>query len=83
MNIKESFQNAGFEVIESDGHDYLSIQKTLAGLDQQTRPVLILFNTVMGKGSLLMEQAGLNYQSTWHGKSPKKEEANMKQKSTT
>ncbi len=63
----------GWEVLEMDGHDMEAIYQTLNKAKEHTgkgKPVVILMQTVMGKGVDFME--GTHH---WHGKPPNQEQA--------
>ncbi len=46
------FQSYGFDVYEMDGHDLDAINQTFqAALSHQTKPILIIAHTIIGKGS--------------------------------
>jgi len=74
IDLQKSFQAAGFEVLECDGHNYQEIFNTYQKADQSLKPVIILMNTIMGYGSKVMQEAGQKHQATWHGKSPSDED---------
>jgi len=69
-NIKDKFKSFGLEVFEIDGNNmqeiYLALETVLDIIDS---PVIIIANTVPGKGVNFME-----YKFEWHGKPPSKEE---------
>jgi transketolase len=63
------FLAAGWHVIDVDGHDYQALWSALSKAHKVVgTPVCIVGNTVMGKGVDFMEKAGIQHQSTWHGK---------------
>lgn len=75
IDIPAVFAAAGWRVIEVDGHDYADMWNALAEAQQETeRPVVIVGNTIMGKGVEFMEPAGQAHEATWHGKAPKPEQ---------
>ena len=48
----ERYRAYGFDVFEMDGHDFTSIDETFtAAITNQTKPVLIIAHTIIGKGS--------------------------------
>lgn len=55
MNIAESFKTDGWIVIEINGHDFDDIFGALVKAKSAESPVMILANTVMGKGVSFME----------------------------
>lgn len=61
----------GWKVLECDGHDITDVVQTLeqAGKSGKSGPVVVIANTVKGKGVSFMEG---KYQ--WHGKAPSEEE---------
>jgi transketolase len=75
MNFRGHFEAAGWDVIEVDGHDFQNMWSGLAKAQASTKPVLLLGNTIMGKGIDFMETTGEAHQATWHGKAPKPEQA--------
>lgn len=68
--IKDKWETCGWHVIEADGH---SIKDMISALDGASRvkkkPVLIIADTIKGKGVSFMENT-----SKWHGKAPNKKE---------
>ena len=73
QNILAEYQASGWEVIEIDGHNFTEIInaiRTAKGIDT---PVLILANTIMGKGVSFMEN-----DEKWHGQTlPDKNESGI------
>jgi transketolase len=71
IDLKEKFESFGWYVLEIDGNNMeeicLSISKSL---DIINKPVVIIANTIPGKGVDFIE-----YKFNWHGKAPSKEEA--------
>ena len=63
-NIKENYLADGWEVIEIDGHSFEEISKALDDADLIGKPVLILGNTIMGKGVSFMENKEKYHGST-------------------
>jgi len=60
----------GWNVTEADGHNFDSILKAFDKASQQNeKPCVILFHTVMGKGVDFMEGS-----CAWHGKAPSEEQ---------
>jgi len=69
-NLKEKFKSFGLDVFEIDGNNMQEIYLALETvLDIIESPVIIIANTVPGKGVNFME-----YKFEWHGKPPSKEE---------
>jgi transketolase len=56
QDIKKNYESDGWEVLEIDGHDFQQIYQALrkASIGNQA-PVMVLANTVMGKGVKFME----------------------------
>ena len=73
MNVEplaEKYRSFGWEVIEVDGHNMRDILMAFQSAHQlQGKPVVIIADTVKGKGVDFMEDV-----AGWHGKSPSKEE---------
>lgn len=70
--VAEKFQAFNWEVIEIDGHNLDEIDNALKQaykLRSGTKPILILAQTVKGKGVSFMED-----QVKWHGVAPKDED---------
>jgi len=73
MNVQplaEKYQAFGWDVVHADGHDMSQVVTALESAKAGTgRPVVILAETVKGKGvSFMQDIAG------WHGKTPNREE---------
>ena len=76
-DLGAKFNSFGWEVFEGDGHNISKIRElfrlAISNLNdpkKETKPKMIIFNTVLGKGVSFMED---NYR--WHGVAPNKEEA--------
>lgn len=75
MNIApldDKYRAFNWNVIECDGHKWSEILEAFdeaARLYRSTRPTVIIFHTVMGKGISFMEG-----KAEWHGKPPKGDE---------
>ncbi len=54
-NVKERFESQKWDVIEIDGHDYDDIDSAIRWAKNRNRPVLIIANTVIAKGSCHFE----------------------------
>ena len=54
-NITERFEAQGWDVLECDGHDYDDIDATLTTAKTNTRPTLIIANTIIAKGAGKLE----------------------------
>ncbi len=75
IDISKVFAAAGWHVIEVDGHDYENMWEALGQAYEITsKPVVLVGNTIMGKGVGFMEPDGQDHKATWHGKAPKPEE---------
>lgn len=61
-NIKENFAADGFYVIEIDGHNFNEIYLAVKKANEVDSPVVIIANTIMGKGVSFMEN-----QAKYHG----------------
>jgi transketolase len=74
LNLAKIFEAAGWEVLETDGHDFQNIWQNISkAYAVKEKPIVLLCNTIMGKGVPLMESDGLNKKATWHGKAPNPE----------
>lgn len=73
-NLTEKFVSFGCEVVEIDGHNYVEIYRALmtGHSRNQAAPVVVVANTVKGKGVSFMEN-----RLEWHFKSPNKEQLKM------
>lgn len=72
--LPNKFKAFNWEVIEINGHCLEEIDKALnqaAGLRSGDKPIMILANTIKGKGVSFMED-----QVAWHGVAPKDEDLN-------
>jgi transketolase len=63
QNIKEGYQSDGWMVVEIDGHNFEEIFNAIVNAKTVNRPVMILANTIMGKGVSFMENI-----AGYHGK---------------
>jgi len=69
-SLAEKYRSFNWHVLEVDGHDIRQIIKTLDKTKNiKNKPIVIIANTIPGKGVDFMEN---NYK--WHGKTPNKEE---------
>ncbi|MCI1779049.1 MAG: transketolase [Bacteroidales bacterium] len=73
-NLEKKWKAFGWNTIAADGHKFEAI---LAAFEQakdlekkEEKPVMIIMNTIMGKGVDFMEDT-----CAWHGKAPKPDEA--------
>ena len=68
------FKGFGWDVVEIDGHDHDAIRKALDGAKEQTKPLLIVGDTIIGKGTATLEGSAKT-----HG-APLKEDEHKKTK---
>jgi len=73
--LVDKWKAFGWEVLEINGHDYQEIyeayQKASALGSEKASPVVIIANTIKGKGVSFMEN-----NAGWHGKAPNDDEFN-------
>jgi len=67
--LVEKFVSFNFEVREIDGHNFEEIFLALTNLPQFDKPVIIVANTVKGKGVSFMENTPM-----WHYRAPSEAE---------
>jgi transketolase len=68
--LEEKYASFGWRVVRIDGHDMKQVVDALSTpRDGSGRPLLILADTVKGKGVSFMENV-----AGWHGKAPNREE---------
>ena len=68
--VIDKWKAFGWHVIEIDGHDYNQIIDALNSADAiKDKPVMIIANTIKGKGVSFMEN-----NVGWHGKTPDEEQ---------
>ena len=68
--LDEKYRSFGWEAISIDGHDMQQIVDAFeSAKNVRGKPVVILADTVKGKGVSFMENV-----AGWHGKSPNREE---------
>lgn len=68
--VAAKFKSFGWEVFETDGHDFAELEKSFAAaISVKNKPALILARTEKGRGVSFMEN-----QISWHGKAPSSEE---------
>jgi transketolase len=74
--VSKKWAAFGWQVLEINGHDYQEIyealQKSRLIGNQNNTPVVIIANTIKGKGVSFMEN-----NVSWHGKAPNDEEFNI------
>lgn len=74
--LADKWKSFGWEVIEVDGHDVAAIYEAFVQAkqvgEQQSVPVVIIANTVKGKGVSFIEN-----KASWHGKAPNKDELEL------
>lgn len=74
IDLRQNFQAFGWSVLECDGHNPTQILDALNRAEsQQSKPTIILCQTIMGKGAEFMELEGQQHKATWHGKAPSNE----------
>ncbi len=73
INPKATWESAGWKAIEVDGHDFGAMWKALGEAYASDKPVILIGETVMGKGVSFMEAEGVADKATWHGIAPSKE----------
>ncbi|MCD6249091.1 MAG: transketolase [candidate division Zixibacteria bacterium] len=75
MNIEplaDKYRSFGWNTVEIDGHDLTALVETLEqarNRDDDSKPIVIICNTVKGKGVSFMED-----QVGWHGRPPNREQ---------
>src|SRR3989338_3615705 len=75
VDFRAIFEASGWKVLEADAHDFNAMWSILADAHHvKDQPILILGNSIMGKGVPFMEPDGLAHKATWHGMTPKPEE---------
>lgn len=68
--LKDKWVSFGWHVIVVDGHNFTELMSALDAFDTvQEKPMVIIANTIKGKGVSFMEG-----QAKWHGKAPNKEQ---------
>lgn len=71
--VEKKWEAFGWQVLEIDGHDieqiYDAVEKSKEISQEKNAPVIIIANTVKGKGVSFMEN-----NAGWHGKAPSNEE---------
>lgn len=63
QNIKECYLADGWDVLETDGHDFIALYDTIRVALKKGGPAVILAHTIMGKGVSFMENI-----KDYHGK---------------
>jgi transketolase len=69
-DLRKKFDSFGWNTELVDGHDVDALRGVLAIARKDSRPTLIIADTVKGKGVSFMEKDIVG----WHGKSPTKDE---------
>lgn len=68
--LKEKWEAFGWQVLEVDGHDFISIDQAFTKAKEvKGKPIIIIANTIKGKGVSFMEN-----KAEWHGSAPNKDE---------
>lgn len=84
IDIPKVFEAGHWHIIKTDGHDFEKIWNAISeAYTIKDKPVVILGDTIMGKGVDFMEVDGKNLNSTWHGKPPTKEQISSAVKKLT
>ncbi len=68
-NLSAKLKAFNWEVIEIDGHDINAVYEAIEQAKKTPSPVVILANTIKGKGVSFMEN-----NAGWHGKAPNNED---------
>ena len=68
-NLKDKWQSFGWNSVEIDGHDFDQIDNALNTKFNNSKPLIIVANTVKGKGVSFMEN-----NHSWHNKIPSDEQ---------
>lgn len=68
-DLRNKFESSGWRCTEIDGHDFEDIFNAFSGLDDLDGPLMIIANTVKGKGISFMEN-----EVKWHHAVPSKAE---------
>ena len=67
--VDKKFESFGWFVQEINGHDFNEIISAVEKAKNQSKPSMIIANTIKGKGVSFMEN-----KAGWHGKAPNEEE---------
>ncbi len=68
-DLKGKLNSFGLETMECNGHNCDDLKKTIQSANESNNPVVVIANTVKGKGVSFMEG-----QAAWHGKPINKED---------
>jgi transketolase len=68
-SLSKKFEAFNWEVFEIDGHDHSQIYETFSSMKKNSKPKVVIANTIKGKGVDFMENKLL-----WHYKSPSNQE---------
>lgn len=75
-NLEAMFNAGNWQVVECNGHDFQDMWDALGkAWKVKDKPVVIMGNTIMGKGIDYMEHDWVKRKSTWHGNTPTMEQA--------
>ena len=66
--LAPKWESFGWKVVIIDGHNYAEIIDTIEQAKGETKPVMIIANTIKGKGVSFMEN-----EVSWHGTPPDQE----------
>jgi len=69
QNIKENYLSDGWDVYETDGHDFNNLYETIRKMVLKGGPAVLIAHTVMGKGVSFMENV-----KDYHGKALSKDQ---------
>lgn len=70
--LAPKWESFGWQVFTIDGHNYPAIIDTIQTAQKSDRPVMIICNTIKGKGVSFMEN-----RAEWHGMPPNKEQYDL------
>ena len=73
--LEDKFKTCGWKCLVIDGHSFEEIVSAFSGLDELEQPLVIIANTVKGKGVSFMENG-----VKWHHAIPTKEELEIARK---
>ena len=74
-NLHKIFTACGWDVITTDGHNFKKLSLALKrAYTSKNKPVVLLCETIMGRGVSFMEKTGRKHEATWHGAAPSREQ---------
>jgi transketolase len=68
-NLKKKYEAFNWHTVVVNGHNFKDLLKAFQKFEKSKRPMVIIANTVLGRGVPFME-----HNPTWHGKAPNKRE---------